>query len=104
MCVVDQLSEKKHFTINRCNECHKITVRHLHYALDFTSETFQQFSQFISSLDFQSHAQSYQDIEQMMVRVGNSFRLSFTREELDELKEVVDEASTMLQVYDVLRS
>ena len=79
-------------------------MRHRNYVLDFTVDGFNEFCNFVSELNFKNHACDCAGIEQIMVKAGFPIRLCFVREEFEELKQALDEASLMLQVYVILRN
>ena len=104
MCGLDILSERKYFIISWCNKCRKITVRHQNYILDFTTDSFNEFCNFVSELNFKTHVRECGGVEQIVVRADLPLRLCFISEEFEELKHALKEASLMLQVYGILRN
>lgn len=104
MCDTRTLSSRNSVCVSHCTGCKSIYLWHNNVILNFTTEQFHSFKNLISNYDFDDGAAPFPDgAERIMVRMPEKgVSIAFMEEEWESLKEVLEEASYMREVYEML--
>jgi hypothetical protein len=104
MCEAKTLSQRGDITVSQCSDCKTINIWQNNVLLNFTPQQFADFRQFIADLDFHERSHPFPDMQQRAVLKTpvDHINLVFTEEEWENMKEALDEALHMQQIFDII--
>jgi len=91
--------------LSQCVECKTIFLWHNNFVINYTVPEFNTFRKIVNVSEFESNSLPFpDDVERIMVRTPHeSINLTFTHEEWVSLKDVLDEAQFVLQIYEMMK-
>lgn len=106
MCQIRVLSSKKQAVISHCIHCKMVLVWHQNLLLNFTPEEFLSFRNMIFKLDYYDCCVEFNDGEERaIIRTPNhDICFAFNYEEWENLRDAIEEAVYMNEVYQLMQS
>ncbi|UZR99456.1 DUF6686 family protein [Chondrinema litorale] len=103
-CIPEILLEGNYFNIARCRHCKRIGLYYKNLLVGFTPEAFEKFSDAFVKLNFQKMALKFPDGHKHIIinTCHHDIQLNFIEKEFDEMKEMLEQASVLLEAKDVL--
>lgn len=104
MCQIRVLSSKNQAVVSHCIHCKMMLIWHNNILLNFNPEDFVSFRNMISRLDYDDCCVQFTDGEERaVIRTPNQdICFSFNFEEWVDLREALDEAVYMNEVYQMM--
>jgi hypothetical protein len=104
MCEAKTLSQRGTTMISQCLQCKTVNIWHNNLVLNFTPQQFADFRTFIYDLEFDDRSHPFPDGQERAVlkTPADHINFTFTRDEWDDLSDVMDEALYMLKVFDLI--
>ncbi|MEO6522835.1 MAG: DUF6686 family protein [Mucilaginibacter sp.] len=104
MCDAKVLSHKGAAVVSRCHDCRGLFIWNNNLVLNFTPTQFAKFRVFTQDLDIDEYTLPFPDgLDRVVMRTPNSdINLTFTPQEWHDFNEAIEEATHMLNVYELM--
>ncbi|MBW8688055.1 DUF6686 family protein [Chitinophaga rhizophila] len=105
MCSIRPLCNKNNAHISHCANCQTVYIWHNNLLLNFTPQDFQLFYETMQQQDFYDCSVTFPDGEERIIVHSPCRDISFTfnLQEWLDMKEAMNEAILLQQVYDLIR-
>jgi len=104
MCQPQALSNRESIAISHCLHCQMMFIWHNNIMLNFTPSKFAAFHQIVNKLKYEDCCFPFPDKEERAIisTPNPEISFAFTYKEWLELKEVMDEAMYIKEVYAIM--
>lgn len=105
MCDIRTLCIKNQAQVSHCVHCQTVFIWHNNLLLNFTPQDFQAFRETMNRQDFYDCCMPFPDGEERVIIHAPSKDISFTftKDEFADLRDAIDEALLLQQVYELIR-
>lgn len=103
-CIPEIIIEGNYFNIARCSHCKRIGLYYKNLLVGFSPKAFEKFSDAFVKINFDKQALRFPDGDKHIIinTCHNDIQLNFKEKEFDEMKEMLEQASVLLEAKNVL--
>lgn len=105
MCDIRTLCIKNTAQISHCMHCQTVFIWHSNLLLNFSPQDFQFFRETMNRQDFVDCCMVFPDgAERVIIHAPcKDISFTFTQDEFNDLRDAIDEALLLQQVYELIR-
>ncbi|QHS60940.1 DUF6686 family protein [Chitinophaga agri] len=105
MCSIRQLCNKNSAQISHCANCQTVYIWHNNLLLNFSPHDFQLFHETMQQQEFYDCSMMFPDGEERIIVHSpcRDISFTFTQPEWMDMKEAMNQAILLQQVYDLIR-
>ena len=104
-CKPSIILEGEHFNISQCTCCQRIGLYYNNLLVGFNPQDFLAFTESFCKIDFTSSSVKFPNGQEHIVisTCHRDIQFNFTREEFEELKDILQQAAVILEAHRILK-
>lgn len=103
-CIPKILVNGKYFNVSKCKDCGRMGLYYKNLLIGFEQVDFECFASSFDDVYFEKYSSEFPDGKQHIVinSAHKDIQFTFTREEFQELKDILAQSLLLLQTHEIL--